>query len=55
MSAKAVSRMVQSLAILATLGGIPAHSLVLGPALASGPQVPGVLSQSQPAALASML
>ena len=55
MSAKAVSRMVQSLAILATLGGIPAHSLVLGPALASGPQVPGVPSQSQPAGLAAML
>ncbi len=55
MSAKALCRMVQSLAILAALGGIPAHSLVLGLALASGPPVPGILFQSQSADLAAML
>ncbi len=55
MSAKAISRLALSLVILAALASALAHSSVPGPALASGPPAPGVLSQSRPADLAAIL
>ena len=55
MSLKALGRSVLSFAVLAALASALAHSSVPGPALASGPPVPGVHSQSQPADLAAIL
>jgi len=55
MSVKALGHSVLSLVFLAALGSGLAHSSGSGPALASGPPAPGVLSQSQPADLAAIL
>ncbi|MCJ7485252.1 MAG: hypothetical protein MUQ25_03670 [Candidatus Aminicenantes bacterium] len=55
MSAKPVRRLVQSLAIVAALGGIAVPSAVPGPALATRPSLPGVPAQSRSADLAAIL
>jgi hypothetical protein len=55
MSARAISRLAQSLVIIAALESGLAHSSAPGPALASGPPAPGVRSQPQPADLAAIL
>jgi hypothetical protein len=55
MSVKSLGYSVLSLAVLAALASVLAHSSAPGPALASGPPAPGVRSQSQPADLAAIL